>query len=467
MSVTNLFNYTGNVIISKLYTDEEFYNNFIDILNPDYFSYECFVIFNSYLRYYKEYNDRPILYQTELEFSDTTFHSNNDCSAANNFIDSLKVLQNLKLNEQWVYDKANHFIRFKAVESALIKSVSIFEDGDSNDGSKLEDIPTILQNALSVGSQSVGDDYIGGCVDRYNYFNQIINRRIPFGLKTFDLITNGGLPPKSLNLVVAPPGGSKSIFLCNYAANCLRNGFNVVYITLEMSSEHIGQRIDSNLLDTDINEVFNLPLEEYVSRLNNLKNNGLGNLYIREYPISSANVNDFNSFLKQLKTKHSFIPDVVIIDYLNICASTKGNSSSLGSYSIVKNIAEEIRSCATINDIPILSAVQMNRTGASSQNKTPDMTNLADSFGIGMVADFIVALVCKDDTPTIVNCTQIKNRYHDVRHNNCFNVGLSKPKMRFFDLPDAQTVSVYESLVEYANNTDIMDLNTLNTFNGF
>ena len=334
---------------------------------------------------------------------------------------------------EWVTDTTEKWCRDRAIYLALMESIKI---ADGQDEKKNRDaIPSILQEALAVGfDNNVGHDYLNDFEKRYDFYHKK-QEKIPFDLDYFNKITKGGIPNKTLNIALAGTGVGKSLFMCHVAASVLLQGKNVLYITLEMSEEKIAERIDANLLNINIKDIETLPKIMFESKVNAIAKKTQGTLIIKEYPTASAHSGHFRALLNELQLKKSFRPDIIFIDYLNICASSryKGNLS-VNSYSYIKSIAEELRGLAVEMNVPIFSATQTTRSG--STNSDPDLTDTSESFGLPATADLMFALISTEELEQLgqIMVKQLKNRYNDPTTNKRFVVGIDRSKMRLYDV---------------------------------
>jgi replicative DNA helicase len=340
-------------------------------------------------------------------------------------------------NLDWLVTETENFCKEKALYNGIMESIQIM-DGKSKDKIRTA-IPSILSDALAVSfDTNIGHDYLEDSEARYEFYHKT-EKRIPFDLDFFNTITNGGTPTKTLNIVMAGTGVGKSLFLCHHAANCLNQGMNVLYITCEMAEERIAERIDANLLDITLDSLRELPKETYDKKIANLKQNAKGKLIIKEYPTATVNVNHFRVLLDELNLKKKFKPDMIVIDYLNICASSRMKpGANVNSYTFIKAIAEELRGLATERGVPIWSATQVNRTGFASTDI--GLEDTSESFGLPATADFMFALISTEklDEMNQIMVKQLKNRYNDTAINRKFIVGINRAKMKLFDVEQPQ-----------------------------
>jgi replicative DNA helicase len=345
---------------------------------------------------------------------------------------------------EWVSDTTEKWCRDRAIYLALMESIKI---ADGQDEKKNRDaIPSILQEALAVGfDNNVGHDYLNDFEKRFEFYHKK-QERISFDLDYFNKITKGGIPNKTLNIALAGTGVGKSLFMCHVAASVLLQGKNVLYITLEMSEEKIAERIDANLLNINIKDIETLPKVMFESKVNSIAKKTQGTLIIKEYPTASAHSGHFRALLNELQLKKSFRPDIIFVDYLNICASSryKGNIS-VNSYSYIKSIAEELRGLAVEANVPIVSATQTTRSG--STNSDPDLTDTSESFGLPATADLMFALISTEELEQLgqIMVKQLKNRYNDPTMNKRFVVGIDRAKMRLYDVEQSAQKDILDS----------------------
>jgi replicative DNA helicase len=341
---------------------------------------------------------------------------------------------------EWLVNETESFCKEKAVYNAIMESIQII-DGKSQQSQG--SIPDILSKALAVSFDvHIGHDYIEDYEKRYDFYHTI-EKKIPFDLEPFNQITNGGTPAKTLNIVMAGTGVGKSLFLCHHAANCLKQNQNVLYITCEMAEERIAERIDANLLDVTLDNLKELPKTMYEKKINNLSAGVTGKLIIKEYPTATANVNHFRFLLDELWLKRKFKPDVIFIDYLNICASARlKNGNNINSYTYIKSIAEELRGLAVEYNVPIFSATQTTRSGYS--NSDVGLEDTSESFGLPATADFMFALISTDELAEMnqIMVKQLKNRYNDTASNRKFLLGINRAKMKVFDIKTTQPTNL-------------------------
>ena len=336
-------------------------------------------------------------------------------------------------NKDWLYKETEKFCKDKAIYNAILNSIAII---DGRDAGKTQDgIPQLLQDALGVCfDNNVGHDYLENADSRYEFYHRV-ESRTPFDLDYFNKITNGGLPNKTLNVVLAGTGVGKSLFMCHVAASTLAQGKNVLYITLEMAEERIAERIDANLMNITLDQLKDLPKALFDNRIEKIRNKTEGRLVIKEYPTAGAHTGHFKALLNELQLKKQFKPSMIIIDYLNICSSSRFKSgSNINSYTLIKSIAEELRGLAVEEDLPILSATQTTRGGYG--NTDVELTDTSESFGLPATVDFMFALISTEELEQTnqIMVKQLKNRYNDPTINKRFMIGVDRAKMKLYDL---------------------------------
>lgn len=427
-------------ILSNLVYNEEYTRKVLPFIKDEYFSDqdEQFV-FSKINEHVTTYNSLPTRETLLIAASESEKLNEERFKKVESVIKSLK--HDEKTNLEWIVDKTEKFCQDKAVFNAVRKSILIL-DGKVKDLSK-GSIPELLSSALAVSFDSnIGHDYTEDFLQRYDFYHNVENK-IGFDLDYFNKITKGGFSRKSLNIFMAGTGVGKTLFMTHCAAANLMHGRNVLYISMEMAEEMIAQRIDANLLDWTIDELKLAPRESFITRLEKIKAKTHGKLIIKEYPTASAHSGHFRHLLNELKLKKNFVPDIIYIDYLNICASSRvKQGGSVNSYTYVKNIAEELRGLSVEFDVPIVSATQTNRTGYS--NSDVDITEVSESFGLAATVDFMVAIVSSPDLEELgqIMVKQLKNRWGSVDTPKRFVVGIDRSKMRLFDLEEAAQENV-------------------------
>ena len=429
----------SRLILSNLAYNDSFSRRVAPFLSEEYFEDNSDkIIFKIVSGFIKEYNTTPtkdaiiICLDKVGELNDDAFTS------CKNLVDSLEVDE--KTDQEWLVNETENYCKERSIYNAIMESIHII-DGKSK--SKTENaIPSILSDALSVCFDAhIGHDYIEDSDERYEFYHKV-ESRTSFDLEYFNTITAGGTPSKTLNVCLAGTGVGKSLFMCHHAANCLTQGKNVLYITCEMAEERIAERIDANLMDIQLDDLKQLPKMMYDKKIDKIKSTVKGKLIVKEYPTATANVNHFRHLIEELKLKKSFVPDIIFIDYLNICASARfKNTGMVNSYTLIKSIAEELRGLAVEYDVPLFTATQTNRQGFSSTDV--DLTDTSESFGLPATADFMFALVSTEDLDEmgVVMVKQLKNRYNDAAANRKFLIGINRSKMKLFDTEEDVTLS--------------------------
>lgn len=420
-------------ILKNLVHNEEFMRKAIPFLKEEYFTETSDRgVFSLITEYIQKYNHTPTIEALEIALQNSQLPE----AQYKEVHDEVKSLGSYeKPNSEWLINETEKFCKDKAVYNAILQSITILDGKDkvrTKDG-----IPSLLQEALGVCfDSSVGHDYFDNSSDRFDFYHRV-ESRIPFDLDYFNKITQGGLPNKTLNIALAGTGVGKSLFMCHVAASALAQGKNALYITMEMAEERIAERIDSNLLNVDIDQLKDLPKSMFENRIKKLSDKSYGKLIIKEYPTASAHVGHFKALLSELYLKRSFKPDIIFIDYLNICASSRFKAGgSVNSYTYVKAIAEELRGLAVEQNVPIVSATQTTRSGFS--NTDVELTDTSESFGLPATADFMFALISTEDLEQLnqIMVKQLKNRYNDPTLHKRFVVGIDRAKMRLFDLEE-------------------------------
>jgi len=432
------------IILANLVNNDGFRRKVVAFLKPEYFTEpNQRRLFTQITEYFQTYNSTPTEKAMSILLDKLTNISETENKESQTELGEVYKHQCTE-TEQWLVDETEKFCKDKALYNAIYEAIEII--GSPNKKKSKDSIPEILQKALGISFDlNVGHEYFDDADERFKYYNSK-ELHLPFDIDYLNKITDGGVTPKTLNVVMAPPGGGKSIFLCHVSASYLKQNKNVVYITCEMSEERIAERIDANLMDINVGDVKLLPESTFKAKLNRVKQTTKGKLIIKEYPNGTLNALQIQCLLDELKIKKNFIPDVLVIDYLNICVSNKHSASSgANSYTIVKSISEEFRAIGVVNNIPIWTATQFNRSGVD--NSDPNMTNIAESMGTAHTADLMVAIVSTDELDSMqqVMIKQIKNRYNDSTVHKKFIVGLDKAKMKFFDVSEKAQSGIVNS----------------------
>ena len=417
-----------NNILHGLIVDEEYTRKCLPFVQPEYFSDPAHkLLFKMSSEYFAKYNTVPNRQVLDIELGQVGNVDQQTIEAALSFLNTPPD----PVQDEWLVDETEKFCQDKAIYNAVMDGINILENRPEDKGQ----LPELLQKALQVSfDNSVGHDFIDDSESRFDFYHQK-ETRVPFDLELMNKITKGGIPNKTLNIILAGTGVGKSLFMCHMAAAQMCEGKNVLYITMEMAEERIAERIDANLLDVTMEDLAILPKEAYEKKMARLQSKTVGKLIIKEYPTATANSNHIRHLIQELKTKKNFKPDIIYIDYLNICASSrlKGGMNA-GSYTIIKAIAEELRGLAVEFNVPIVSATQTNRSGYSSSDI--NLEDTSESFGLPATADFMVALSQTEELESLNQfmVKQLKNRYADPAFHRRFVIGVDKSKMRLYDV---------------------------------
>jgi len=418
------------LVLKNLLHNEDYLRKSIPFIKPDYFQdHNQKIVFEEILDFVTQYNQVPTQEVLSIEIE-----KRNDINEQSfkELIQLVNCLDEQPSEYEWLLNTTEKWCRERAIYLALMESIQI---ADGQDSKKTPDaIPSILSDALGVSFDNhVGHDYLQDYEERYELYHKK-ESRIEFDLEYFNKITKGGLPNKTLNIALAGTGVGKSLFMCHVASSCLLEGKNVLYITMEMAEEKIAERIDANLLNVNIQDIVELPKDTFETKVNNITKKTQGTLIIKEYPTASAHAGHFKSLLNELALKKSFRPDIIFVDYLNICASERyrGNST-VNSYSYIKAIAEELRGLAVEANVPIVSATQTTRSGYGSSDV--ELTDTSESFGLPATADLMFALISTEELESLgqILVKQLKNRYNDANLCKRFVVGIDRAKMRLYD----------------------------------
>ena len=417
--------------LTQLVTNEQYARKVLPFMKKDYFSDRTErTVFEEITKFVDKYNKIPTQTSLEIEVQGRKDLNEDDYKKV---VAVIQTLSSTDVDFEWLVDTTEKFCKDKAVYNAIVEGISIIDGKDKDRGP--DAIPSILTDALAVGfDNAVGHDYLVDSESRYDYYHTV-EEKIPFDLEFFNKITKGGLSPKTLNIVLAGTGVGKSLFMCHVAASCLSQGKNVLYITLEMAEERIAERIDANLMNITTEDLHDLPKQMFDNKIANIIKSTSGKLIVKEYPTASAHTGHFRGLIKELAIKKSFKPDIIFIDYLNICASSRfKGAASVNSYLYIKAIAEEIRGLAVETNIPILSGTQTNRSGFSSTDI--GLEDTSESFGLPATADLMFALISNEELDELnqIAVKQLKNRYNDPTVNKRFVVGIDRAKMQLFDV---------------------------------
>ena len=438
------------LILRNLLHNEEYLRKVVPFLKSEYFEDEkqkiVYQEISNFVEQYNELTTKEVLcieIEKRKDITDSMFKD------ITNFIGEL---HDSPTDLQWLLDTTEKWCRDRAIYLALIESISL---ADGKDDAKGRDaIPSILSDALAVSFDNhVGHDYLIDYEERYESYHRKEDK-IPFDLEFFDKVTKGGLPNKTLNIALAGTGVGKSLFMCHFASSVLLQGKNVLYITMEMAEEKIAERIDANLLNINMQDITDLPKQMFESKVNDISKKTQGTLIIKEYPTAAAHSGHFKGLLNELALKKSFRPDIIFIDYLNICASSRYRAASnVNSYSYIKAIAEELRGLAVEANLPIVSATQTTRSGFASSDV--DLTDTSESFGLPATADLMFALISTEELETLnqILVKQLKNRYNDPTIHKRFVVGIDRAKMRLYDCEQ----KAQEDIIDNTEQTEYDD----------
>ncbi len=429
----------NKTILRSLLNNEDYLRKVIPFLKPNYFEGPLKIIFRQIGAFVDKHNTLPTLEAFRIDLEQ------NDKLSDDMFTEISAMLPEIfsepDIDQDFLLENTEKWCQERALHIAVMESINIL-DGKNEKMTK-NAIPEILSEALGVGFDvNIGHDYIENAEERYEFYNRV-EEKLPFDLDNFNKITKGGLPDKTLNIALAGTGVGKSLFMCHVAASALLQGKNVLYITMEMAEERIAERIDANLLDIPIDQLDKLPKTMFAEKIEALSKKTVGKLIVKEYPTGSAHVGHFRALLKELKLKRSFIPDIIFIDYLNICASSRMKSmgGAINSYTYVKAIAEELRGLAVEFAVPLVSATQTTRSGYG--NSDPGLEDTSESFGLPATADLMFALISNEELEQSgqIMVKQLKNRYNDPGKYKRFVIGIDRSKMRLYDAaPQDQTL---------------------------
>ena len=424
-------------ILRNLFFNEDFTRKVTPFIKSDYFtSRDERILFEEVEKFIIKYKNSPTKEAILIELGKRKDINEDECKSVENLVNGFRDEQ---VELQWLLDTTEQFCKDRAVHNAVLDGIKILDNKDKK--RTPEAIPSILSEALAVSFDShIGHDYIADADKRYEWYHTT-EKKYQFDLSYFNKITKGGVPAKTLNVALAGTGVGKSLFMCHCASAYLTQGYNVLYVTLEMAEEKIAERIDANLLDMTIDDLHVVPKQLYDDRVKKINSKTSGKLIIKEYPTASAHAGHFRSLINELSLKKDFIPDVVFIDYLNICASSRFKGGNISSYFYIKAIAEELRGLAVEFNVPIFSATQTTRSGFVSTDI--GLEDTSESFGLPATADFMFALMSNDELESLgqMKVKQLKNRYNDPSVNKTFVIGVDRAKMKLYDVENsAQTL---------------------------
>ena len=440
-------------ILKNLIYNEDFLRKVLPFIKEEYFTDRTDrAIFIEISKFTESYNSPPTIEALELAVKERRNLTDDEVEKCETSLQEIVKSKEEVSKIDWLVDKTEKFCQEKAIYNAVLGSISILDGKD-----KTQDkgsIPKLLSDALAISfDSSVGHDYLENSDERYEFYHRH-EERIPFDLEFFNQITKGGLPNKTLNIALAGTGVGKSLFMCHVAAGAMVQGKNVLYITMEMSEEKIAERIDANLLNVTVDDLVNLPKDMYDKKIEKLREKTVGKLIIKEYPTASASSTHFRTLLNELNLKKSFVPDIIFIDYLNICCSARIKAgSNVNSYTYVKAIAEELRGLAVEFGVPIVSATQTTRSGFSSSD--PGLEDTSESFGLPATADLMFALISSEELEEMgqIMVKQLKNRYNDPTYFKRFTLGIDRAKMRLYDVEQSGQDGITDSGQDKPLNT--------------
>ena len=454
-------------ILKNLNYNEEYCRKVLPFIKTEYFQDNSEkLVFNEISDFIINYGTLPTYEALVIQLTEKSI-SESELQSGIELLDTLHENKNEQVELDWIVEKTEKFCQEKAVYNAVLESITILDNKHTtlSKGS----IPSLLSDALAISfDSSVGHNYIDDSDKRYEYYHRIEDR-IPFHLNYFNKITNNGLPKSTFSVILAGPHTGKSLFMCDFAANFQLQGKNVLYITLEMAEEEIAKRVDANLLNVTLDELMLLDKDTYKKKIDRIKSKTVGRLFVKEYPTASANVTHFRTLLNELRLKKNFVPDIIFVDYLNICSSSRVKmSGSVNSFQYIQAIGQELRGLAQEYKIPLVSATQTTRSG--SVNSDVDMTDVSESFGIPAIADFMIALISNEELYNLgqIMVKQLKNRFRDLNLNKRFVVGVDRAKMKLYDVEASTQSDIQDS----GNDVDIENIyakafNKKKAFEGF
>jgi len=433
-------------ILKHLILDEEYTRKTLPFIRGEYFQESSEkLLFTEIQSYVNKYNSMPTQEALVIEIDKKINLTDDQHKKTIALVKQITIDPEVS-DTKWLIDATEDFCQEKAIYNGIMQSIQILDDKNKTEKLDKGSIPKILADALSVSFDNhIGHDFIDDAETRYDFYHKV-EKRIPFDLDYLNRITKGGLAEKSLNIVLAGTGVGKSLFMCHCAAANLTMGKNVLYITMEMAEERIAERIDANLMNVELDRLVGMPKETYLRKVESLREKTKGKLIIKEYPTASANVNHFSHLLNELKLKRQFIPDIIYIDYLNICSSARMKmGSSINSYTYIKAIAEELRGLAVEHKVPVVSATQTTRSGYT--NSDVGLEDTSESFGLPATADLMFALISTEELAELnqIMVKQLKNRYSDPTTNKRFVIGVDRAKMKLYDAEESAQTNISDS----------------------
>jgi len=434
------------LILSHLIHNENFTRKVVPYVKSEYFEDSSEkIVFKLIQEYILKHNDLPTKQSLLIDLDQLDGIHETEYTKSNEIINTLEKPSDSKDITPWLLEQSETFCQDKAIYNAVVNAIAILEGNEKTHLSKGA-IPTVLSEALAVSfDPHIGHDFIEDADNRFDFYHRV-EEKLEFDLELFNKITKGGLPKKTLNICLAGTGVGKSLFMCHQAASCLSINKNVLYITLEMAEERIAERIDANLLDIPMDQLEEIPRDMYKKKIDKLKGKTNGKIIIKEYPTASAGAMHFKNLLGELNLKRNFVPDIIFIDYLNICTSSRIRAgANVNSYTYIKSIAEELRGLAVEHNVPIMSATQTTRTGFTSTDI--GLEDTSESFGLPATADFMFALISSEEMEELnqMLVKQLKNRYNDPTSYRKFVIGVDRSKMRLYDVDQRAQEDISDS----------------------
>ena len=429
-------------ILNHLLNNEDFCRRVVPYLKKEYFDGEHKIVFDLITDFVRDHNKLPTSRVLEIEIEKVSA-PDETLTRSYDLIQEIAVKSDI--DTEYLIRESEKWCRDKAIYGAIMNSIQII-DGKNQEVTEGA-IPEILQEALGVSfDQAIGHDYINDADSRYEFYNNE-EEKIPFDLDIFNKMTKGGLPNKTLNIALAGTGVGKSLFMCHMSSSALSEGKNVLYITMEMAEERIAERIDANLMDLPIQQLTELPKNVFDEKIKKIAKGSIGKLIVKQYPTGAAHVGHFRALLNELKLKKNFVPDMIFVDYLNICASSRVKNTAANSYTIIKSIAEELRGLAVEFDVPIMSATQTTRSGYS--NTDVGLEDTSESFGLPATADLMFALISTEELEELnqIMVKQLKNRYNDPTKYKRFVIGIDRAKMKLYDVEESAQDNIMQDMV--------------------
>ena len=428
-------------ILNHLLNSEDFCRRVVPYLKKEYFDGEHKIVFDLITDFVRDHNKLPTSRVLEIEIEKVSA-PDETLTRSYDLIQEIAVKSDI--DTEYLIRESEKWCRDKAIYGAIMNSIQII-DGKNQEVTEGA-IPEILQEALGVSfDQAIGHDYINDADSRYEFYNNE-EEKIPFDLDIFNKMTKGGLPNKTLNIALAGTGVGKSLFMCHMSSSALSEGKNVLYITMEMAEERIAERIDANLMDLPIQQLTELPKNVFDEKIKKIAKGSIGKLIVKQYPTGAAHVGHFRALLNELKLKKNFVPDMIFVDYLNICASSRVKNTAANSYTIIKSIAEELRGLAVEFDVPIMSATQTTRSGYS--NTDVGLEDTSESFGLPATADLMFALISTEELEELnqIMVKQLKNRYNDPTKYKRFVIGIDRAKMKLYDVEESAQDNIMQDM---------------------